>query len=825
VRRCLAAAGLVFVLTPLLPAAIARATPEARPGLSTPEVLDLAVARGEIDRATANLYLAYALSGERERIPGRYVGDEPWDGTLPLLHLQADLEAGRAGRHAGEIGRVLTPSRSTAANRCGDVTGGPNSTTTANFSIDYKAGTIGGGLTIGDYEARLQAAWDAEVGTFRWAAPPTDPDAPGGKYHVIIAALEPDLYGFVTIDGDFAGFRGNNPSTSWDDQDAHMSCMVVNRDFSGFPGPPLRALQATAAHEFNHSIQFGYGALTGDDSAGHVADEVFVEGGATWMEDEVFDGANDNYQFLWPNFARDLGRYSDGVRAPRPYPYWVVFRAMTERFGTGTSGGGEAILQQYWELISRNASEDLAALNAALLSRNVSLPNAYHAAAVALRFNKGCSGGYEHPYCLEEGPGYVAAAGPPPVHGSIGSTPGSFTTGTVRDNYALNWVRLPSSGTYDVILRNGSSGGLLRTSVACDTGTAIAVTQLPVAGAGGTTTLRDFSAGTCRPGTVFAVITNQLQTAADPVTSTARSYTLRTAPGSPPTCPGFQDDPRNQVVGTPTSNRLFGSPGADIICGLGGNDTLSGLGGNDLVLGGPGVDTLNGGDGADVLNGGDGSDGSNRDTQAGWGSVGLFGNGGNDRLIGELGTDDLFGGPGRDRLEGGAAWDILVGTDGDDTLAGGDGPDELRGSAGNDSINGGADFDRAVYIDETGPVSANLSTGNATGPGIGTDSLAGVEDLFGTGRADTLTGNGGSNVVSGHHGDDRLVGLAGNDALFGQNGDDTMNGGPGNDRCVQGAGSGTRRGCESLSAPLDAPGPVSAPQPTALHAVRAARRG
>ena len=102
--------------------------------------------------------------------------------------------------------------------------------------------------------------------------------------------------------------------------------MVLNQNFGPFPGTPTNAMRATVAHEFNHSLQFGYGALTGYGSV----DSVFVEGGATWMEDEVFDTSNDNYNYLWPSFTTPMGKY-----AKSPYPYWMVFRAMTEPFGTG----------------------------------------------------------------------------------------------------------------------------------------------------------------------------------------------------------------------------------------------------------------------------------------------------------------------------------------------------------------------------------------------------------------------------------------------------------------------------------------------------------
>jgi Ca2+-binding RTX toxin-like protein len=44
-------------------------------------------------------------------------------------------------------------------------------------------------------------------------------------------------------------------------------------------------------------------------------------------------------------------------------------------------------------------------------------------------------------------------------------------------------------------------------------------------------------------------------------------------------CPGYEGDPRNDVVGTAAAETLVGTAGADIICGRGGNDTLIGRGG------------------------------------------------------------------------------------------------------------------------------------------------------------------------------------------------------------------------------------------------------
>jgi hypothetical protein len=127
----------------------------------------------------------------------------------------------------------------------------------------------------------------------------------------------------------------------------------------------------------------------------------------------------------------------------------------------------------------------------------------------------------------------LATHPPTSVHGSIAAIGGS-TTGSLADNYALNWISLPTGGnSYDVTLQNTSAGGQLRGSVVCDTGSALSVNALPaVVGAGGSATLSNFNPSGCS--SVVAVLTNQSQTAANPVSCTARSYQLRTESSVPP---------------------------------------------------------------------------------------------------------------------------------------------------------------------------------------------------------------------------------------------------------------------------------------------------
>ena len=141
-----------------------------------------------------------------------------------------------------------------------------------------------------------------------------------------------------------------------------------------------------------------------------------------------------------------------------------------------------------------------------------------------------------------------------------------------------------------------------------------------------------------------------------------------------PACPGFGDDPRTQIVGTPGRDRLHGTRAFDILCGLGGNDVITGNLSGDLILGGAGDDRLEGGAGADILRGG----------------------AGNDELSGGDSFDRLFGGAGRDLLLGGDQADILRGGLARDVLFGGPGFDDMEGGPDRDTLDGGPGDDKCA---------------------------------------------------------------------------------------------------------------------------------
>ena len=59
---------------------------------STPDLIQSALARGEINEEERLLYLAYAL-GDSEKLPTRYIGKAPWSGTMIGLELYETVKS------------------------------------------------------------------------------------------------------------------------------------------------------------------------------------------------------------------------------------------------------------------------------------------------------------------------------------------------------------------------------------------------------------------------------------------------------------------------------------------------------------------------------------------------------------------------------------------------------------------------------------------------------------------------------------------------------------------------------------------------------------
>ncbi|HKP26934.1 MAG TPA: calcium-binding protein, partial [Dongiaceae bacterium] len=142
-------------------------------------------------------------------------------------------------------------------------------------------------------------------------------------------------------------------------------------------------------------------------------------------------------------------------------------------------------------------------------------------------------------------------------------------------------------------------------------------------------------------------------------------------------------------------------------------------------------------------------------------------------------TEKVDGGAGQDKIIGGAGANTLSGGAGNDWLVGLASDDVLEGGAGADRLEGGTESDTASYAGSKAGVIADLgNAANNAGDAAG-DQYFSIENLIGSGRADTLTGNALDN---------KLLGSAGNDSLFGNGGYDTLSGGAGADKLNGGSG-------------------------------------
>jgi Ca2+-binding RTX toxin-like protein len=101
--------------------------------------------------------------------------------------------------------------------------------------------------------------------------------------------------------------------------------------------------------------------------------------------------------------------------------------------------------------------------------------------------------------------------------------------------------------------------------------------------------------------------------------------------------------------------------------------------------------------------------------------------------------------------------------------------------SGADPVDGKGGVDLLTYEGSGAGVTVNLLAGTASGGDAEGDQILNIEDLYGSGFADTLTGTGTANVLHGLAGDDTISGGNGYDTIEGGAGADILDGGGGMD--------------------------------------------
>jgi hypothetical protein len=146
------------------------------------------------------------------------------------------------------------------------------------------------------------------------------------------AAIEGGTYGFVSPEDSL----GDNTETDQVEKNSYTSWMCMNYDYSWLsesitPGKVDTAVSVTVAHEFMHAIQMSYNVEM---------EGWFKEACATWAEDALFPGYDDNFQYLMdlfsrPDVALNLDNWTDNLGdsplANHWYCSWIFIKYLTEQ--------------------------------------------------------------------------------------------------------------------------------------------------------------------------------------------------------------------------------------------------------------------------------------------------------------------------------------------------------------------------------------------------------------------------------------------------------------------------------------------------------------
>lgn len=250
------------------------------------------------------------------------------DATLALRDLRVQQDAlSPADRKVAE--RLATRPTTTAAVQSG------------NVRVHYNPAEFAGGpYTPNDVlNTAVSVAQAYAAAGYRQPKPDF---GMGGSDQIDIYAvdLEPGLYGYCDIDN---GTVQPGPGR----YDVPAFCAVDN-DYAGFPtNTPVENLQVTMAHEYFHAVQFAYD---------YFEDGWFMEATAAWAEDELYDGIDDNLQYLANSPITNRKRSMDMFGDFYHYGVWIFFRYLTEKF-PAEQGTLPKVMLQFWQAADSSKGE------------------------------------------------------------------------------------------------------------------------------------------------------------------------------------------------------------------------------------------------------------------------------------------------------------------------------------------------------------------------------------------------------------------------------------------------------------------------------------
>jgi hypothetical protein len=185
----------------------------------------------------------------------------------------------------------------------------------------------------------MSTVWDKEVNQLHYQAPLGDGNSgshhggnPNNKIDIYLQDVGGfGIYGYCTTD-----------DPRYSSQSEVSAYCVFDDDFSkkqfSFGAHGVDALKVTAAHEFNHAIQFTYDVRE---------DRWLLEATATNMEATVYPGIHDNYQYFPSSPLSKSAPWQPidvfQTKGTNQYGVWIFFHYLCQQYG------GCGIVKEIWE--------------------------------------------------------------------------------------------------------------------------------------------------------------------------------------------------------------------------------------------------------------------------------------------------------------------------------------------------------------------------------------------------------------------------------------------------------------------------------------------
>ena len=174
----------------------------------------------------------------------------------------------------------------------------------------------------------LQDSYNAQIIRDGWAEPVRDDN---GRYRVYVADADGAMGYTKPVQIVF-----DNPNTGGIRESlAARAAFVLDNDFSamGKEAPPESLLRATATHEFNHVVQFGYDAEEGLDW--------LYEATASWIETATMGTDQDATDYVSTDFETPNLCWTT-MQDGHDYAQWTLLESMADSYG-------DDIVRRLWE--------------------------------------------------------------------------------------------------------------------------------------------------------------------------------------------------------------------------------------------------------------------------------------------------------------------------------------------------------------------------------------------------------------------------------------------------------------------------------------------